>query len=72
MTAHGSVRPVAELEQRPDHRRDLVSLMIVEGVRYMPRRSWEVEAVSEVALEALPADMAPIARTWLVAVLPKL
>src|SRR5207253_6521493 len=47
MTAHGSTRLAAELEQRPDRRRDLVSVVIVEDVAYAPRWSWEVERRSE-------------------------
>lgn len=72
MTAHGSVRGAAELEQRPDQRRDLVSLLIVEDVRYAPRWNWEVEQVIAAPLDGLPHDIAPVAREWLDAVLPLL
>ena len=66
MLAHGKVRLAAELEQRPDGRRDLVSLIIVEDVRYLaPRWSWEVERIVEAPLDALPADLAPVARDWI-------
>ena len=65
MTSHGKVRLAAELEQRPDRRRDFISLIIVQDVRYVPRWSWEVERVIEVPLDALPADMAPVAREWI-------
>ena len=72
MTSHGAVRAAAELEQRPDYRQDLVSLLIVEDVRYTPRWSWEVEQITEAPLDALPPDLAPVARAWLDAILPKL
>jgi 8-oxo-dGTP pyrophosphatase MutT (NUDIX family) len=72
MTRHGSVRSAAELEQRPDYRRDRVSLLIVEDVRYTPRWSFEVEQVMEAPLDNLPSDIAPVARAWLDAVIPKL
>ena len=72
MTSHGTIRAAAELEQRPDHRRDLVSLLIVENVRYTPKWSWEVEQVIEAPLDELPNDIAPIARAWIGAVLAKL
>src|SRR5215207_7427381 len=46
MTAHGPVTLAAELEKRPDFKRDLASLLIVREVRYRPRRwSWEVDAI---------------------------
>ena len=72
MTAHGRVRLVAELEQRPDRRRDLVSLIIVENVRYEPRWSLEVERIIAVDVNDLPADLAPIAGTWIDAIRPHL
>jgi 8-oxo-dGTP pyrophosphatase MutT (NUDIX family) len=66
MTAHGDVTLAAELEERPDHKRDLAALLIVRDVRYRPRRwSWEVEAVCEASLDALPADLSPRAAAWL-------
>lgn len=68
MTSHGSVRLAAELEQRPDHRRDLVSLLIVEDVRYKPRWSWEIERIVEVRLDEMPPDLAPVAQEWIDAV----
>ena len=72
MTSHGTVRAAAELEQRPDYRRDLVSLLIVEDVRYTPGWRWEVERVIEAPLDRLPRDIAPVARAWVDAVLAKL
>jgi 8-oxo-dGTP pyrophosphatase MutT (NUDIX family) len=72
MTSHGKVRLAAELEQRPDSRRDFVSLIIVEDVRYQPSWSWEVERIAERDLDDLPPDLSPIARTWIEAVRDKL
>lgn len=68
MTAHGPVQLAAELEQRPDGRRDLVSVVVVRDVRYAPRWSWEVERITEVDLRQLPGDLAPVARAWIEAV----
>jgi 8-oxo-dGTP pyrophosphatase MutT (NUDIX family) len=67
MTAHGKVQRAAELEQRPDRRRDLVSLMVVEDVHYSPRWSWEIEQVAEFSVDKLPSDLAPVAREWIAA-----
>ena len=68
MTAHGEVRLAAELEERPDFKRDLASLLVVRDVRYRPRRwSWEVEAIKEVAFDDLPTDLSPRTATWLIA-----
>lgn len=72
MTAHGRVRLVAELEQQPDRRRDLVSLIIVENVRYDPSWSLEIERIIEVSLDDLPNDLASVARTWIEAIIPHL
>jgi 8-oxo-dGTP pyrophosphatase MutT (NUDIX family) len=69
MTSHGRVRLAVELEQQPYFKRDLASLLIVEDVRYSPRRwSWEIEQVEETSIDALPADMAPVAADWVAAV----
>ena len=66
MTAHGEVRLAAELEEHPDFKRDLASLLVVRDVRYRPHRwSWEVEKIIEVSLDALPADLSPRAAAWL-------
>ncbi len=67
MTDHGKVQRAAELEQRPDRRRDLVSLMVVEDVRYSPRWSWEIEQVAEFPVDKLPSDLASVAREWIAA-----
>ena len=41
-------------------------LLIVRDVRYRPKRwSWEVERIMEADLDALPADLAPVAARWL-------
>lgn len=72
MTAFGAVRAAAELEQRPDHRRDLASLLIVEDVLYSPRWNWEIERVTEVPLDKLPTGIAPVAQEWIDAVIGKL
>ena len=71
MTAHGEVRLAAELEEQPDFKRDLASLLVVRDVRYAPRWSWEVEKVIEVSLDALPPDLSPRVTTWLEALRSK-
>ena len=72
MTAHGEVTLAAELEERPDFKRDLAALLVVRDVRYRPKRwSWEVEAVTEAALDALPRDVSPRAGAWLAALAGK-
>ena len=66
MTGHGDVQLAAELEERPDFKHDLASLLVVRDVRYRPHRwSWEVEEVIEVPLDALPGDLSPRAAEWL-------
>jgi hypothetical protein len=66
MTAHGEVTSAAELEQRPDFKRDFAALFVVRDVRYRPKRwSWEIEAIMERPLDDLPVDLAPVARIWL-------
>ena len=66
MTAHGDVRLAGELEETPDFKRDLASLLVVRDVRYRPPRwSWEIEAVTEAPLDALPDDLSPRAIAWL-------
>ena len=73
MTSHGDVSAAAELEQTPDFKRDLASLLIVRDVRYKPRRwSWEIEEIIERPLHDLPPDLAPIARDWIAAVRDKI
>ena len=66
MTAHGEVQLAAELEERPDFKHDLASLLVVRDVRYRPHRwSWEIEAIIEVPLDALPGNLSPRASEWL-------
>jgi len=66
MTGHGDVQLAAELEERPDFKHDLASLLVVRDVRYRPHRwSWEVEEVIEVPLDGLPAELSPRAAEWL-------
>jgi ADP-ribose pyrophosphatase YjhB (NUDIX family) len=60
MTSHGAVRPAA------------AELLVVEDVRYRGRWSWEVEAIREVALDQLPADLSPRIAGWIEAVRDKL
>ena len=67
MTGHGAVKKAAEFEQRPHYRRDLVSLVVVENVRYSPRWSWEVECIINVAPQPLPEGMSPLAEEWVAA-----
>ena len=66
MTGHGAVRLAGELEETADFKRDLASLLVVEDIRYAPRRwSLEIEAIGEFPLEGLPADLSPRAAGWL-------
>jgi 8-oxo-dGTP pyrophosphatase MutT (NUDIX family) len=66
MTAHGRVRLACELEEAVDFKRDLAAIVIVEGVRYRPRRwSWEVEQVGEFGLDELPSDVSGPTRRWI-------
>ena len=67
MTAHGAVKQAAELEQRPNYRHDLVSLLVVEDVRYRPRWLWEIERIIEVDPHHLPEGMSPLAEEWIAA-----
>lgn len=65
LVSHGEVQLACELEQTPDFKRDLVSLLIVRDVIYRPHWSWEVQAVMEAELHRLPIDLAPHAARWL-------
>jgi 8-oxo-dGTP pyrophosphatase MutT (NUDIX family) len=72
LLSHGEVTAAAELEQGPDFKRDLASLLIVRDVRYQPHRwSWEIEEIIERPLDNLPADLAPVARKWVSAIRDK-
>jgi 8-oxo-dGTP pyrophosphatase MutT (NUDIX family) len=69
MTAHGSARLAAELDEDTDYKHDLASLLIVEDVRYAPRKwSWEVERICEADLDHLPPDLSSRAARWIGAV----
>ena len=72
LISHGAIRLAAELEERPDFKRDLASLFLVRDVRYRPRWSWEIEQIIEISLDALPADLSPRAAAWLEALRNKL
>jgi ADP-ribose pyrophosphatase YjhB (NUDIX family) len=57
MASHGAVRIFSAEEG---------ALLVVEEVRYRPRRwSWEVERVMEAPLDALPPDLSPISARML-------
>jgi 8-oxo-dGTP pyrophosphatase MutT (NUDIX family) len=68
LTSHGTVQLAAELEEAPDFKRDLASLLVVRDVCYRPRWSWEVEQVIEVPLDDLPADLSPRVSDWIGAI----
>ena len=73
MTAHGRVRLGCELEEAVDYKRDLAAIIIVEDVRYSPRRwSLEVERAGEFALDALPPDLSGPSRRWIATLRDKL
>jgi 8-oxo-dGTP pyrophosphatase MutT (NUDIX family) len=66
LTSHGEVRLAGELEEATDYKRDLASLFVVRDVLYAPPRwSWEIEAIIEAPLDALPADLSPRMAGWL-------
>jgi 8-oxo-dGTP pyrophosphatase MutT (NUDIX family) len=68
LVSHGRVRLARELEQGTDFKHDLASLLIVEEVRYVPRKwSWEIERIREASLDDLPEDLAPVAAEWVAA-----
>jgi 8-oxo-dGTP pyrophosphatase MutT (NUDIX family) len=73
MISHGVVQLACELEESVDFKRDLASVVIVHDVSYRPK-TWnlEVEAVREVDLESLPADLSPQTKRWLKTVRPLL
>lgn len=63
MTSHGLVRPADK---------SLPELLIVEDVRYRPAAwSWEIEAICESDIGALPDDLSARARAWIAAVRDK-
>lgn len=73
MTAYGRIRFACELEESIDFKRDLAALLIVEDVRYVPRRwSWEVEQVGEFEIGKLPLDTASLTLRWIDALQPNI
>jgi 8-oxo-dGTP pyrophosphatase MutT (NUDIX family) len=72
LAAHGEIELVGELEQRPDFKRDGVTLFIVRDVEYRPRWSLEVEAVIEATPEQLPRNMSKLALSWIEMAAPRL
>lgn len=73
LTSHGDVRLACEVEELVHFKHDLAALLIVEDVRYSPRRfSVEIEGVAEFDLHDLPADMAPTTRKWIETLRPHL
>jgi len=73
MTAYGRIRFACELEESIDFKRDLAALLIVEDVRYRPRRwSWEVEQVGEFEIGQLPPDTASLTLRWIGALEPNI
>lgn len=66
MTSHGRIRLACELEERVTFKRDLAALLIVEDVRYNPRRwSWEVQDVGEFSFDELPRDTSEPTLRWI-------
>lgn len=72
LTRYGSIERACELEEQADFKRDLAALLIVRGVEYRPRWSWEVEDVIEADPRDLPAGLSPRAARWLALLLPRL
>jgi ADP-ribose pyrophosphatase YjhB (NUDIX family) len=60
LVAHGEVLWVGEFEHRPDHRRGTSTLFLVQGVRYAPRRSLEIEEIAAFDPAALPSGVTPL------------
>jgi len=55
MTAHGEVQLAAELEERPDFKHDLASLLVVRDVREASEAEIEAGSVGSTALSVLAA-----------------
>lgn len=73
LTGHGRIRLACELDERTDFKRDLAALLIVEDVRYRPRKwSWEVEQVGEFPIDCLPGDTAEPTLRWIGVLRPHL
>ena len=72
LTSHGAVQLACELEESVDFKRDTASVVIVRDVDYRPQWSWEVEQVTESALDSLPSGLSPQTARWLEAIRPLL
>jgi len=73
MTAHGEAKLARDFQEPTDFKRDTASLIIVRDVEYRPKSwNWEVEAVTETSLDALPQPMSEISARWIEAVRPLL
>jgi 8-oxo-dGTP pyrophosphatase MutT (NUDIX family) len=72
MMSHGAVVDACDLLETPDSKRDNSTLFIVRDVRYRPRWSWEVEAVREATVDALPGDLSPRTARWIEGLRPSL
>lgn len=72
LLSHIEPRPVGDFEKVTDFKRDTASVIIVRDVRYRPRWNLEVEEVLEADIDALPADMSPLSRSWIEVVRPLL
>jgi 8-oxo-dGTP pyrophosphatase MutT (NUDIX family) len=57
-----SLRPLGDFEHRPDFRRGLTTLFRLDGIRYAPKRSLEIEAVAEFDPNDLPDAATPLTR----------
>jgi 8-oxo-dGTP pyrophosphatase MutT (NUDIX family) len=71
MTCHGTVEKVAEFRHRIDFKTGDAALFVVRDVEYAPRWTLEVAEVGAFPPEALPDDLAPIARRMIEAALPQ-
>ena len=62
LQSHGEMREVAIFEHRPDRRRGTSHLFLVRDVRYMPRRSIEVDEVAAFDPTRLPDGVTQLTR----------
>ena len=65
LVSHGRVRLACEIEELVHYKRDVAALLVVEGITYRPRWTWEVEQVAEFDLDALPPDTASPTLRWI-------
>ena len=68
LTGHGAVRHAVTLEHRPEYRRGIADIFIVEEVVLTPTRSIEIEEVASFALGDLPPDTSNLTRRILRAI----